>query len=214
MVELDYNSIKECENLILQVRGVVSTQIVKGNSGEISEIHVLADSSRSAKQVVRDIESAVLVQLGIELDHKKISVAQLQAGEEEPSPIRPRLESIEITVKGTMAEANISINFDTITHQGKAKGANVSRNRLRLAAIATLNAVESYLGGTVSFMLEDVQKINFSGREVVLVGISLITPVGEETLLGAALVARDERESAVKAALDALNRRLILLKKE
>ncbi len=212
MVEIE--NIRECESLILQVRGVISTQIVKGGGGEIAEIHVLADSSRSAKQVVRDIESAVLVQLGIELDHKKISVAQLQAGEEEPSPIRPRLESIEITIKGTMAEANISVNFDAVIYQGKAKGANVSRNRLRLAAIATLNAVESYLGGTVSFMLEDVQKINFSGREVVLVGISLITPIGEETLLGAALVARDERESAVKAALDALNRRLILLKKE
>ncbi len=212
MVEIE--NIRECESLILQVRGVISTQIVKGGDGEIAEIHVLADSSRSAKQVVRDIESAVLVQLGIELDHKKISVAQLQAGEEGPSPIRPRLESIEITIKGTMAEANITVNFDTVIYQGKAKGPNVSRNRLRLAAIATLNAVESYLGGTVSFMLEDVQKINFSGREVVLVGISLITPIGEETLLGAALVARDERESAVKAALDALNRRLILLKKE
>lgn len=207
--------IRDCENLIRQVRGVISSQIVKDKDGEISEIHVLADASRSPKQVVRDIESAVLVQLNVELDHKKISVAQLQGGDEGFNRVlRPRLEGVELTTRGSKAEARVTVDFGNESYTGVAKGANVMRNRLRLAATATLEAVESYLGGTVRFMLEDVQKVVFSGRDVILVGISLLTPMGEEIFVGSAVVMGDERETAVKAVLDAINRRLYLLKKE
>ncbi len=207
--------IKECDKLIRQVKGVISSQIVKGKDGEISEIHIIADASRSPKQVVRDIESAVLVQLGVELDHKKISVAQLQGRDEGPvSNFRPRVEGVEFVTRGGRAEARVSIDFGEETYTGSSQGANVTRNHLRLAAAATLEAVESYLGGTARFMLEDVQKTAFSGRDIVLVCVSLLTPLQEEIFLGSALVVGDDKESAVKGTLDAINRRLFLLKKE
>src|SRR5213079_2381920 len=41
-----------------------------------SEIHVLTTSDQQAKQVVRNIESALLAQLGLKIDHRKISIAQ------------------------------------------------------------------------------------------------------------------------------------------
>src|SRR5881296_2922362 len=44
--------------------------------GEISEIHVLAQTDIPPKQVVRNIESALMAQLGVRIDHRKISVAQ------------------------------------------------------------------------------------------------------------------------------------------
>jgi len=44
--------------------------------GEVSEIHVLTTSDQQAKQVVRNIESALMAQLGLKIDHRKISVAQ------------------------------------------------------------------------------------------------------------------------------------------
>ncbi len=207
--------IRECDSLIRQVKGVISSQIVKGKDGEISEIHILADASRSPKQVVRDIESAVLVQLGVELDHKKISVAQLQGGDEAPSPIfRPRLEGVEFITRGAQAEARVTIDFGNQSYTGGAKGANVVRNQLRLTAGAALEAVESYLGGAARFALEDVQKTSFCGRDIILVSVSLVTAVGEETFLGSAMVTGDERETAVKSTLDAINRRLLALKKE
>jgi hypothetical protein len=211
----DASRIKECDSLIRQVKGVISSQIVKGKDGEISEIHILADASRSPKQVVRDIESAVLVQLGVEIDHKKISVAQLQGRDEGPAPnFRPRVEGVEFVSRGGKAEARVSIDFGDEPYKGTAQGANVIRNHLRLAAAATLEAVEGYLGGTARFMLEDVQKATFSGRDIVLVCVSLLTPVREEIFLGSALVTGDDREAAVKGTLDAINRRLFLLKKE
>jgi len=63
-------------------------------------------------------------------------------------------------------------------------------------------------------MVEDIQKFSFMGREVILAGISLATPRGEETLLGSAFITGDDRESVARATLDALNRRLIVLKKD
>ena len=43
--------------------------------GEVSEIHVLAQAGLSPKQVVRNVESALLAHLGVKIDHRKISVA-------------------------------------------------------------------------------------------------------------------------------------------
>ena len=44
--------------------------------GEVSEVHVLAQSGLAPKQLVRNIESALLAQLGLKIDHRKISIAQ------------------------------------------------------------------------------------------------------------------------------------------
>ncbi len=211
----EQNKIKECENLAKQVKGVVSARVVGGNTGDISEIHVLADATRSPKQVVRDIESALLAQLGMEVDHKKISVAQLQGEEELLLPgYRPRLEEIELVIKGIESEARATVNFGKESFTGVASGPNMMKNRLLLIAVAVLVAVENFLGGTIRLMVEDVQKVPFAGKEIILAGVLLLTPAGEETLLGSALVVGDDRESAAKAVLDALNRRLVLLKKE
>ena len=44
--------------------------------GEVSEVHVLAQAGLQPKQLVRNIESALLAQLGLKIDHRKISIAQ------------------------------------------------------------------------------------------------------------------------------------------
>ena len=44
--------------------------------GEVSEVHILAQAGLQAKQLVRNIESALLAQLGLKVDHRKISIAQ------------------------------------------------------------------------------------------------------------------------------------------
>ena len=44
--------------------------------GKISEIHVLTTGEIQPKQVVRNVESALMAQLDLKVDHRKISVAQ------------------------------------------------------------------------------------------------------------------------------------------
>src|SRR2546430_9754523 len=68
--------VKRAENLIAGLTGVLSARVVVTPLGEVSEIHVLTLSDMQPKQVVRNVESALMAQLGMKIDHRKISVAQ------------------------------------------------------------------------------------------------------------------------------------------
>jgi hypothetical protein len=68
--------VRRAENLLTTLEGVLSARVVTTPLGEVSEIHILASSGLSPKQVVRNVESALLAHLGLKVDHRKISVAQ------------------------------------------------------------------------------------------------------------------------------------------
>jgi hypothetical protein len=67
--------LKKAEELLATLQDVVSARIVADSTGAIDSIHVLVMGTTSPKQVVRNIESALMAQLGIRIDHRKISVA-------------------------------------------------------------------------------------------------------------------------------------------
>ena len=67
--------IKRAEELILTLPGVISCRIIAGDSGAIDQIHVLTTSELTPKQMVRNIESALIAHLSMRIDHRKISVA-------------------------------------------------------------------------------------------------------------------------------------------
>jgi len=81
-------SIDEIESVIRQLRDVLSARVVADQRGAIQEIHVLISGSRNPKQTVRDIESAVMARLGVSVDHRKVSVAQIS--EERLTDFPPR----------------------------------------------------------------------------------------------------------------------------
>ena len=56
--------------------GVLSVEFVT-EGPVVREVHVLSDQSRSPKQIVRDIQSALLARFQLDLDHRIISVAQI-----------------------------------------------------------------------------------------------------------------------------------------
>jgi hypothetical protein len=61
---------------LTSLEGILSARVVTTPLGEVSEIHILAQAGLQAKQLVRNIESALLAQLGLKVDHRKISIAQ------------------------------------------------------------------------------------------------------------------------------------------
>jgi len=68
--------VRRAENLLTSLEGILSARVVTTPLGEVSEVHVLAQSGLAPKQLVRNIESALLAHLGLKIDHRKISVAQ------------------------------------------------------------------------------------------------------------------------------------------
>ena len=69
-------NIERAEALLNSLKGVVSARIVARHGGIIEEIHLLTEGDVSAKQSVRNVESALLAHFGLKIDHRKVSVAQ------------------------------------------------------------------------------------------------------------------------------------------
>lgn len=78
---------EQAEDLIRTLPGVVSVRVVDDGDGAIQEVHILTTSEVSAKQTVRNVESALFAHLGLRIDHRRVSVA---ATSEPPPPAPPR----------------------------------------------------------------------------------------------------------------------------
>src|SRR3970040_2451886 len=74
----------EVERLLCSLAGVVSARVVANPLGRLEEIHILASPHLSAKQIVRNVQSALSAGLGIVADRRIISVAQIRRDALEP----------------------------------------------------------------------------------------------------------------------------------
>jgi hypothetical protein len=79
----------EIEGLLAALSGVLAARVSLGHFGRVEEIHILADTTAHPKQMVRNVESALSAGLGITVDRRVVSVAQVRSDdaldEEAPS---------------------------------------------------------------------------------------------------------------------------------
>lgn len=195
------------EELVNELQGVASARVVLDDKGNIQELHVLSDETRNPRQIVRDIETVLLVKMGLNIDHKKISVVQF-ADRQEAEIKRINVRSIGYQLHRGGAEVSVALSLGEAQAESKAKGPNSMQNQTRLVANATLSSLKELLGGVIEFVVEDVSITSFARRDAVLVGVSMLTAGIEETFVGAAFIRGDVKEAVVKATLDAVNRRL------
>ena len=83
---IDPPLIAEIEQALGQVADIRAARVVSSDDGVIQEIHVLASPTKSPKQLVRDIESTIMAQFGIPIDHRTVSIAQLGRDSEPRDP--------------------------------------------------------------------------------------------------------------------------------
>jgi len=206
-------SIQDWEQAIKQIRSVMAARINVDNQGEIEEVHILAGSGRAPKQIVRDVESMLIAQFNLQIDHKKISVVQVGEEEDEGTfaitePTRPQLVGVTIGTINGMAEVKVELLTGDKLTQGDAQGPSSSHNKLRLFVESTLKALTPLISDKFLFVTEDVRITQLAKQQVALVSITMVTSMGEQSLTGCALVRSDDREAVVKATLDAVNRKL------
>lgn len=167
-------TIASAESLLESLTGVVSARIVAKPGGDIDEIHLLTTEEVSPKQTVRNVESALLAHLGLEVDHRKISVARTSAHakprvEEPPVPRIPEVSAPDPVPLRAIQESTAGGRFLFVGHQvetershivrmrvtlmlgehrfdGEAAGTDLPRARLDTVANATLKCVEKALG--------------------------------------------------------------------
>ena len=214
----------EFEDELKRLPGIIAASVVTGPDAVPNEIHVLAEPGKAPKQVVRDVQSFAMLKLGLDIDHRIVSVVQIgneefgvlvqhndeEADQADPDPglPRPAIGSIMVRTAGTEAEALVTVAA-TGGHlfDGRAVGPSGAAHRCRLVAQATLNALEELLGSAST--VESSQVVPAGDREVALTVLTVSIPrLGEQLLTGSALVRGDESQAVARSVLDALNRRL------
>ena len=179
---------------------------------EISEVHILASDQKSPKQLIRDIESIVMVDHNINIDHKVISIAQLSDDDlYTKANSRLAINGFNKNVKNKELEIMVELQADEELYQGKVQGLASSINRLKLFSKATLNAVQDYLGEVCDLLPGEVRRTSIGNKDAVLVSVIVLDDKEENNFLGIAADNGEKELAVIKATLDAINRRLTVL---
>lgn len=206
-VERQVNA-NDIEAIVCRLKDVIAVSVVPDSHGDIAEIHVLTGSSRPPKQVVRDVESAIMARLGVAIDHKKISVAQVSDSSPKVDHSRLKFSDVSISLNGSKTEATVRLAKDGAIYAGTADGMSSPAAQMKLIANATLRAIADSGLMHSEIMLEDVSEVNLGGKRVVAVLVNMAADRGEEFLTGIAVIKQDVWKGVVNATLDAVNRRL------
>lgn len=222
----------DLEESIRAIPGVRAVSVVTDAHAQPTEVHVLAAPGKPAKQVVRDVQSLAMAQFDIDLDHRIVSVVQI---EDEPStendattlidiaeagPVpaeeilaeveaqaRPMISEIGVRSTGSEIEVEVRLELDGDTFVGIERGAAAASARPRLVASATLSALDELLG--LPAAVESSAVVDTGTHTVALVVITLSVPrLGAQSLAGSAVVRGDETDAVARAVLAAVNRRL------
>jgi len=196
------------EALIGQVRGVLAVRVVQDEQGQIDELHVVGSPGRSAKQMVRDVESLLYVRGGVRLDHRKISLVQVAEGSIQPAAVR--VQMLNITRSGDdQPTMTVTLGMGDRRVHGVGRSRPEQPEQLeQLVGYATIHALDQLIGPEGQFRLEGLQRQPFGELDVILSHLSLTTDEGIETLLGISVVRENDLSSVTRAILDAVNRRL------
>lgn len=196
--------LREIEELIINLKGVLNCRITEDESQSINEIHIVADESRGAKQISRDIQSIFSAIYGITLDYKKISIAQIKGKIQDGSTSKLKIKSIERNTTRSKYNAKIVLEMGGEEYLGESFGMNNFSLAIRRTAEATLLAVEQFLGEDGILALDDVKVVNLSNTQLIVV---IMTAFSEERgieFCGCASVDEDKYEATVRAVLNAI----------
>jgi len=227
-------TIQRAENLLGSLPGILSVRVVARPGGDIEAIHLLTTTEVPAKQVVRNVESALKAKYDLKVDHRKISVAQTsdpppEKPMKEPEPRKPVLiEKIQPTLGGRIllqrhqvemerahtVKVAVSLEWEGTEYVGQAVGTDLLRSRLETVARATMAATTEILDflreGTakpaVTLALDGVTVVEAFDRKYVLVGVNAIQEREIASLAGASAVQDTSDRAVILATLQAIDR--------
>jgi hypothetical protein len=200
---MDFMAFQETIN---KIEGVISSKVVTNNN-ELTEIHVLANNMRSPKQIVRDIETAIITIFDYKIDRKLISVAQIETEYDEKLK-RIKFEGITLTTNDNTAECTVTLIYEEQDYSVSQTGIKTMSNKKKIVADTTIKVVEKILGQATLFDIQDVHIHNSGNVSFVTVLVNMVIRGNEETMVGSAIVKNDINEAITKATLGAINRRV------
>ncbi len=212
-------TVEEMEALICQLPTVMKCAVAVNDWGAVEEIHVLTNLERTPKQVVRDVESALLARWNLKIDHKRISVAQIVPDDTDKPVVRGAsgrlwiheyhmdLDSLRQTARVRVVFAWGEGEAERVT--GEWSGHYLPSQYYQVMAWAAVDAVNRIPGLVGPIVLTECRTVTLANRPVVLVALSQYDRRRRETLLiGSAEERGDGQGASVRAVLDAVNRKV------
>ena len=214
----------------MSLQGVVSARVVARPGGEIDEVHMLTTDEVRPKQTVRNVESALLAQLDLSVDHRKISVAQTSEATVAtlPDPVLPMQLVSETsagqsrilfyshqveTERSNQVKHRVEVEWHGDTFVGEARAADLPKPKLEAVAKATLEAIEAAVlekqsegRREVTLSLDGVRVVDAFERRFVLVAVHAISGRDVARLAGTTVSDESTDRAAILATLQATDR--------
>ncbi len=206
---------RQCGALLSKIPGVFSANVSEDELGDIAEIHILASTRRNAKQISRDVQSAITAAFHREVDHRTISIAQIDstayAGVDDcrmRQAARLRYAGMNVSMRDGRRVYEVRLTRENTDYTGEASCPNSPHQKRRAVAEATIRALESALSLDGELSLVAVHNSDIAGVPIIVCAIECPETRDGRLLIGAAHYMRDddEAECVVRATLDALNR--------
>ena len=199
---------REFEEPIGRLESVDAVRIV-GSGEKVVEVHILPAPSKPPKQVVRDVQPLAMARYGANIDRRVISVVQLAAAALRNRTLeRPALVGIREEPNGNRTTMHVVLAWQNGEHTGTSTGPSGSTARLRLIGEATLDALDNIFVDPPPLALDSIGTSAVGMRTVLIAVVVGANERDEELAVGSALSHGDDGDAAVRAVLDALNRRL------
>lgn len=218
-------TIERAEELLKSLIGVVSARVVARPGGSVEEIHLLATRDLTPKQIVRNVESALLAHFDLEVDHRVISVAQTERREDEAAEAAvvqsPESSGSEdrilfighqvVTERAHRIRVAVTAEWRGRRCTGEATGTDLPRARLKTTAAATIAAIEQALAPLievdgVTLSLDGVKMVEAFDQTFVLVSVHAIHGRQVTALSGAAAVYDSPDRAVILGTLQATDR--------
>ncbi len=182
-------NIKYLESLVTGIKEVDDCRIVLDEHGDISEIHVIAATERHPRLIARDVDTILKVRGGVDVDHRKIQVAVIDAQSEpdpEPLPVEEKpFEEELIIVEDDEPELGEEPSFDmgeglavdgerivyeklTVSHSAGIVNAAVQLRRGDQRAVGEREAADTpdgHLAAVIHATLEAMLMLHESGMQ-------------------------------------------------
>lgn len=162
-------------------------------------------------QVATHVGRLLREQFGLGVDADQVQLIEDAALPEIPTQAnarRPVISRMQLVSSGLDVTATVSLTYREETVRGESTGTATQTGVHRAVATAALRALEQLLDTKARFEVDQVD-ITPSGRErTVLVSVTMVSGSGTDRLTGSAVVREDVRQATIRAALDAVNRRM------
>ncbi|ANQ53391.1 hypothetical protein XJ44_02485 [Thermosipho affectus] len=195
--------VESVENVLSKIPGVEAAKVVIEND-QVVEIHVVADDEKSPKQLVRDIETVLFASLGLKIDRKVVSIAQLNLGMESSKIIPYRLTDINVQEKERTLSVKVEITHGQEVFIGEFAGPKTRKNIPIIIGNAVLNALENIHNFAIS--VDDSIEATIAGKQFIITHLSKEYNSYEESIIGAAELKVDKYTAIAESVLDAFRR--------